>query len=49
MRREDEGAGHRHHRVQGLLLDELRSLLRDDVHDPALGDVRVVAAVLSVD
>ena len=49
MRRDDEGAGHRHLRVQGLVLDELRSLLRDDVHDPALGGVRVVAVVLSVD
>jgi ribosome-binding factor A len=49
MRREDEGAGHRHLRVQGLVLDELRSLLRDDVHDPALDAVRVAAVVLSVD
>jgi ribosome-binding factor A len=49
VRRDDEGAGHRHERVQGLLLDELRSLLRDDVHDPALAAVRVGAVVLSVD
>jgi ribosome-binding factor A len=49
MRRDDEGAGHRHLRVQGLVLEELRALLRDDVNDPALGDVRVVAVVLSVD
>ena len=49
MRRDDEGAGHRHLRVQGLVLDELRSLLRDDVQDPALAGVRVVAVVLSVD
>jgi ribosome-binding factor A len=49
MRRDDEGAGHRHLRVQGLVLDELRSLLRDDVHDPALAEVRVAAVVLSVD
>ena len=49
MRRDEEGAGHRHLRVQGLVLDELRSLLRDDVHDPALAGVRVVAVVLSVD
>jgi ribosome-binding factor A len=49
MRREDEGAGHRHLRVQGLVLEELRALLRDDVNDPALGEVRVVAVVLSVD
>ena len=49
MRRLDEGAGHRHLRVQGLVLDELRSLLRDDVQDPALAGVRVSAVVLSVD
>ena len=49
MRRDEEGAGHRHLRVQGLVLDELRSLLRDDVHDPALAGVRFVAVVLSVD
>ncbi len=49
MRRDDEGAGHRHLRVQSLVLEELRALLRDDVSDPALTDVRVVAVVLSVD
>jgi ribosome-binding factor A len=49
MRREEEGAGHRHLRVQSLVLEELRALLRDDVSDPALVQVRVVAVVLSVD
>ena len=53
MKRADEcagaGAGHRHARLQELLLEELRSLLRDDVSDPALGDVWVTAVVLSVD
>jgi ribosome-binding factor A len=50
VRHDDEAtSGHRHLRVQGLLLDELRSLLRDDVHDPTLAGVRVVAVVLSVD
>jgi ribosome-binding factor A len=50
MRREDEeGAGHRHVRLQGLILEELRALLRDDVSDPALANVRVTAVVLSVD
>ncbi len=49
MRREEEGAGHRHLRLQGLVLDELRSLLRDDVSDPALDGVRITAVVLSVD
>lgn len=49
MRREEEGAGHRHERVQGLILEELRALMRDDVSDPALSDVRITAVVLSVD
>ncbi len=51
MRREEEGggAGHRHPRLQGLILEELRALLRDDVTDPALFAVRITAAVLSVD
>ena len=49
MRRDEEGAGHRHLRVQSLALKELRALLRDDVSDPALTTVRVMAAVLSVD
>ena len=49
MRRDEEGAGHRHLRVQSLVLEELRALLRDDVSDPALANVRVVAVVLSVD
>ncbi len=51
MRRveEKEGAGHRHLRLQGLILEELRALLRDDVADPALTAVRITALVLSVD
>ena len=51
MRREDghEGAGHRHLRLQGLIFEELRALLRDDITDPALGPVRITAVVLSVD
>jgi ribosome-binding factor A len=49
MRREEAGTGHRHLRVQGLVLEELRALLRDDVQDPALGGVRVASVVLSVD
>jgi ribosome-binding factor A len=49
MRREEDGVGHRHLRVQSLLLEELRALLRDDVTDPALANVRVAAVVLSVD
>jgi ribosome-binding factor A len=49
MRREEEGAGHRHLRVQSLIKEELSALLRDDVSDPALAKVRVVGVVLSVD
>jgi ribosome-binding factor A len=49
MRRDVEGAGHRHERVQGLILEELRALLRDDVFDRALAEVRIAAVVLSVD
>jgi ribosome-binding factor A len=49
MRREEEGAGHRHARVQSLILEELRALHRDDVSDPALASVRISAVVLSVD
>lgn len=49
MRREEEGAGHRHERIQDLIFEELRALMRDDVSDPALNDVRVTAVVLSID
>lgn len=49
MKRDEDGAGHRHLRVQSLVLEELRSLLRDDVSDPDVGEVRFVAVVLSVD
>ena len=48
-RRHDEGAGHRHDRLQELILEELRGLFRDDVSDPALVSVRVTQLVLSVD
>jgi ribosome-binding factor A len=49
MKRDDEGAGHRHLRVQSLLLEELRALLRDDVSDPDLESARIAAVVLSID
>ena len=51
MRRpeEKEGAGHRHLRLQSLIFEELRALLRDDVTDPALTAVAITAVVLSVD
>jgi ribosome-binding factor A len=49
VKRDVENEGHRHARLQELLFEELRSLLRDDVTDPALVDVQVTAVVLSVD
>jgi ribosome-binding factor A len=49
MRREQEGAGHRHARLEGLILEELRALLGDDVSDPALYEVRITGVALSVD
>jgi ribosome-binding factor A len=49
MKRREEGAGHRHARLQELLLEELRSLFSDDISDPALDDVEIVAVVLAVD
>lgn len=47
--RSQESAGHRHVRLQGLITEELRLLLRDDVADPLLTGVRITAVVLSVD
>ena len=50
VRRSDEGnAGHRHARLQELLLEELVGLFRDDVTDPALSDVAITRVALSVD
>lgn len=49
MRREEEGANFRHERIQALILEELRALMRDEVADPTLAGVRVTAVVLSAD
>ena len=49
MKRDDEGVGHRHARLQELIFEELRSLFADDISDPDLEDVTIVAVVLSVD
>jgi ribosome-binding factor A len=48
---EAEGApvGHRPHRLESILLEQLQSLLRDEAADPALGGVRLVSLRLSVD
>jgi ribosome-binding factor A len=45
----DEGAGHRHARLQELVQRELVALLRDEVADPRLEQVRIASVVLSVD
>ncbi|HVH41691.1 MAG TPA: ribosome-binding factor A [Labilithrix sp.] len=39
----------RHQRVEASILEELRSILRDDVTDPELEGVRLTAIVLSPD
>jgi ribosome-binding factor A len=40
MPRSDDSAGHRHARLEDVILGELRSLFRDDVSDPDLRHVR---------
>ncbi|MFO0735559.1 MAG: ribosome-binding factor A [Labilithrix sp.] len=48
--REDRGAAeHRHQRVEAAILEELRSIVRDDVTDPELEGVRLTAIVLAPD
>lgn len=50
MKHDGEGPlPHRHARVEAAVLDELRSILRDDVSDPELEGVRLSAVVMSVD
>ena len=49
MARDREGAGYRHARVEVSILEELRSLLRDDVTDPELEGVRITAVALTSD
>jgi ribosome-binding factor A len=49
MPRSEDNAGHRHARLEDVILAELRSLFRDDVSDPALRAVRIARLVLSVD
>lgn len=49
MKREEKGAGYRHQRLEVSILEELRSLLRDDVSDPDLERVGVTAVSLSPD
>jgi ribosome-binding factor A len=40
---------HRHQRLETSILEELRSILRDDITDPELEGVRLVAIVLAAD
>jgi ribosome-binding factor A len=47
--RNDDSAGHRHQRMETSILEELASILRDDVTDPDLEGVRLTAVVLSPD
>ncbi len=49
MKRDNEDAGHRHQRLEVSILEEVRSLLRDDVSDPEVEGVGVTAVVLSPD
>ena len=49
MKQDREGAGYRHGRLERLILDELRALLREDIGDPALTGARITSLVLSVD
>lgn len=40
---------HRHQRVEASILEELRSILRDDITDPELEGVELTAIVLAPD
>ena len=40
---------HRHQRVEASILEELRSILRDDITDPELEGVQLTAIVLAPD
>lgn len=48
-RRRDDSIGTRHARLHELILEELRSILRDDIDDPRLETVRITALVLASD
>jgi ribosome-binding factor A len=45
----DEHAGHRHTRLQQILEEELQLLVRDELTDPRLEDMKVTTVELSVD
>lgn len=44
-----DAVGHRPHRLENILLEQLQSLLRDEASDPALGGLVLVSLRLSVD
>jgi ribosome-binding factor A len=44
-----EAAGHRHARLEHILTNEIELLIRDEVSDPALSDIRVASVTLSPD
>jgi ribosome-binding factor A len=44
-----EGGGHRHARLQSLMEEEIGALLRDEIVDPRLEDVRCTGVELSPD
>ncbi len=46
---EGDAARHRPHRLEHILLEQLRSLIRDEAADPALDGVRLVSLGLSID
>jgi ribosome-binding factor A len=46
---EASAVGHRPHRLEAILLEQLQSILRDEASDPALGGVVLVSLRLSVD
>ena len=44
-----DAVGHRPHRLELILLEQLQSLLRDEASDPALGGLHLVSLRLSID
>ena len=42
-------SAHRHQRVETSILEELRTVLRDDVTDPSLENIELTAIVLAPD
>ena len=49
MSKDTEHAGHRLARLEAVIADELRSILRDEVTDPELHDIGIGEVSLSVD